>query len=61
MQPFFHLDELGRLALEQLHYGHAGPGGHDFGDIVGGDLFLEQPVRTRKRRNCGLLLFLARL
>ena len=56
MQPLFHLDELGRLAFEELGHRHARPGGHDLGDVVRVNLFLEQPVRTGERGDRRLLL-----
>ncbi len=55
VQALLHVDELGRLALEQLRHRHAGPGGHDLGNIVGVDLLLEHPARPIERGDRRLL------
>ena len=61
MKQFFHSDELGCLALEELGDGHAGPGGDDLGDVVRRDLFLEQLIGPGKGADGSLLLLEPRL
>ena len=47
VQPLLHLDQLLLLALHQAGHRDARPGGHDAGDVVRVDLFLEQRVGAR--------------
>ena len=50
--------ELVELALHHLGHGHAGPGTHDFGDLVGGHLLVETLavlLLLRLERGLGLL------
>ena len=50
--------ELVHLALHHLRDGHAGPGGHDLGDLLARDLLLEQPalLLTRGEGLLGLVV-----
>ena len=56
VQPLFHLDELGGLALHEAIDRDAGPRADDLGDVVGADLLLEERARTLERGQGGLLL-----
>ena len=50
--------ELVELALHHLGHGHAGPGAHDLGDLIGGHLFVEALavlLLLRLERGLGIL------
>jgi len=49
MQRVLQVDELGHLAFHHLADGHARPAAHDVGDILRGDLLLEQTILFLRR------------
>src|SRR3546814_9200595 len=60
MQRLFHVQQLLALALEHLAHRDAGPARDDLGDLLGGDLVLQQREALGLRLLGGLELLLQR-
>ena len=48
LETILHLDEFFELAFEHAIDGNAGPSGHNLGDVLVGDFFVEESFARRE-------------